>query len=541
MACGQCSSGSCGSISAVNSVPGCSSGGCSSGGCNKMNSFDWLSNMNFGKPQFQVVEVKFKGGRKEYFVNKHNIDLYTGDFVACEMPSGFHIGHVSLQGELVRLQLLKKGIVDTAELRIIHRLATEKDLEKHTQAVNRDLSTMYRSREICKELKLNLKLSEVEFQSDNTKATFYYSADDRVDFRELIKMLASEFKVRIEMRQISLRQEAGRLGGIGSCGRELCCSTWLTDFKAIPTAAARYQNLSLNPAKLSGQCGRLKCCLNYELETYIDAIKGIPTVDRPLKTEKGNATLQKTDIFRRIMWFSYPEESNWYPISAQQVDEILKMNAEGKKPVGLENLSEIGDMPEVKPMSINTDLERLDKKYHQKKTKKKGKGNAPESKTQDNAPKPQNTPAPRPTQRANQKPQQARPQNGNQPVAKQQEQSNKPQHPRPQNSNQPVAKQQEQPSKPQQPRPQNSNQPVAKQNEQGNKQQHPRPQNSNQPTAKQQEQPNRPQGGALQQPVKQAETGSMQSGENETGNAKNKKRRKYRNNNKSNNNDSPKA
>ncbi len=541
MACGQCSSGSCGSISAVNSVPGCSSGGCSSGGCNKMNSFDWLSNMNFGKPQFQVVEVKFKGGRKEYFVNKHIIDLYTGDFVACEMPSGFHIGHVSLQGELVRLQLLKKGIVDTAELRIIHRLATEKDLEKHTQAVNRDLSTMYRSREICKELKLNLKLSEVEFQSDNTKATFYYSADDRVDFRELIKMLASEFKVRIEMRQISLRQEAGRLGGIGSCGRELCCSTWLTDFKAIPTAAARYQNLSLNPAKLSGQCGRLKCCLNYELETYIDAIKGIPTVDRPLKTEKGNATLQKTDIFRRIMWFSYPEASNWYPISAQQVGEILKMTAEGKKPVGLENLSEIGDMPEVKPMSINTDLERLDKKYHQKKTKKKGKGNAPESKTQDNAPKPQNTPAPRPNQRANQKPQQARPQNGNQPVAKQQEQPNRPQQARPQNSNQPVAKQQEQPNRPQQPRPQNSNQPVAKQNEQGNKQQQPRPQNSNQPTAKQQEQPNRPQGGALQQPVKQPKSGNVQAGENETGNAKNKKRRKYRNNNKSNNNDSPKA
>lgn len=565
MACGQCSSGSCGSISAVNSVPGCSSGGCSSGGCNKMNSFDWLSNMNFGKPQFQVVEVKFKGGRKEYFVNKHNIDLYTGDFVACEMPSGFHIGHVSLQGELVRLQLLKKGIVDTAELRIIHRLATEKDLEKHTQAVNRDLTTMYRSREICKELKLNLKLSEVEFQSDNTKATFYYSADDRVDFRELIKMLASEFKVRIEMRQISLRQEAGRLGGIGSCGRELCCSTWLTDFKAIPTAAARYQNLSLNPAKLSGQCGRLKCCLNYELETYIDAIKGIPTVDRPLKTEKGNATLQKTDIFRRIMWFSYPEESNWYPISAQQVSDILKMNAEGKKPVGLENLSEIGDMPEVKPMSINTDLEQLDKKYHQKKTKKKGKGNnsAPESKTQDGTPKTQNSAAPRPNQRSNQKPQQARPQNGNQPATKQQEQPNKQQQSRPQNSGQPAAKQQEQPNRPQQPRSQNSNQPVAKQNEQGNKPQQARPQNSNQPAAKQQEQPNRPQqpkpqngnqpaakqheqsnrpqGGVQQQPVKQPEPGSVQAGENETGNTKNKKRRKYRNNNKSNNNDSPKA
>lgn len=344
-----------------------------------MNSFDWLSGMSFGKPQYKVVEVKFKGGRKEYFINKHEIELHTGDFVVCEMPSGYHIGHVSLQGELVRLQLLKKGIHDTSELRIIHRLASEKDLEKHTQAINRDLPTMYRTREICKELKLNLKLSEVEFQSDNSKATFYYSADDRVDFRELIKMLASEFKVRIEMRQISLRQEAGRLGGIGSCGRELCCSTWLTDFKAIPTAAARYQNLSLNPAKLSGQCGRLKCCLNYELETYIDAIKGIPTVDKPLKTEKGNASLQKTDIFRRIMWFSYPEETNWYPIPCSQVAEIQKMNAEGKKPVGLENLMELNDVPEIKS-TINTDLERLDKKY--KKNKKKNKPGSPPKTTQ---------------------------------------------------------------------------------------------------------------------------------------------------------------
>jgi hypothetical protein len=182
-------------------------------------------------------------------------------------------------------------------------------------------------------------------------------------------MLAGEFKVRIEMRQISLRQEAGRLGGIGSCGRELCCSTWLSDFKTIPTAAARYQNLSLNPAKLSGQCGRLKCCLNYELETYIDAIRDIPVVDRSLKTEKGDATLQKTDIFRRIMWFSYPNETNWYPITCAQVAEIQKMNAAGKKPVGLENLVEISEFVSAKPTSINNDLERLDKKYHQNKKK----------------------------------------------------------------------------------------------------------------------------------------------------------------------------
>jgi cell fate regulator YaaT (PSP1 superfamily) len=318
------------------------------------------------------------------------------------MPTGFHIGSVSLQGELVRLQMIKKGIKESDELAVIHRLATEKDLEKHSQAINRDLPTMYRTREICKELKLNLKLSEVEFQSDNSKATFFYSADDRVDFRELIKMLAGEFKVRIEMRQISLRQEAGRLGGIGSCGRELCCSTWLSDFKTIPTAAARYQNLSLNPAKLSGQCGRLKCCLNYELETYIDAIRDIPVVDRSLKTEKGDATLQKTDIFRRIMWFSYPNETNWYPINCAQVAEIQKMNAAGKKPVGLENLVEISEFVSAKPTSINNDLERLDKKYHQNK-KKSGpkKPNNPNVRNEGNAAKPanpQNQQQPRPNQ-----------------------------------------------------------------------------------------------------------------------------------------------
>lgn len=410
MACGQCSSGGCGNIKNVaeeksnhKTTAGCSSGGCSTGGCNKMNSFDWLSNMESPKSsRFGVIEVKFKGGRKEYFKNKSNLDLYTGDFVVCEMPTGFHIGSVSLQGELVRLQMIKKGIKESDELAVIHRLATEKDLEKHSQAINRDLPTMYRTREICKELKLNLKLSEVEFQSDNSKATFFYSADDRVDFRELIKMLAGEFKVRIEMRQISLRQEAGRLGGIGSCGRELCCSTWLSDFKTIPTAAARYQNLSLNPAKLSGQCGRLKCCLNYELETYIDAIRDIPVVDRSLKTEKGDATLQKTDIFRRIMWFSYPNETNWYPINCAQVAEIQKMNAAGKKPVGLENLVEISEFVSAKPTSINNDLERLDKKYHQNK-KKSGpkKPNNPNVRNEGNAAKPanpQNQQQPRPNQ-----------------------------------------------------------------------------------------------------------------------------------------------
>ncbi|MGL4631646.1 MAG: PSP1 domain-containing protein [Leadbetterella sp.] len=399
MGCGQCSTGSCGSIKIESGdktnakTSGCS-GGCSSGGCTKMNTFDWLSNLEQPKERkFSVVEVKFKGGRKEYFRNKNNLELYSGDFVVCQMASGYHIGSVSLQGELVRLQMSKRNIALNDDLPVVQRKATEKDVEKHNQAINRDLPAMYRSREICKDLKINLKLSEVEFQSDNSKAIFYYSADDRIDFRELIKVLANEFKVRIEMRQISLRQEAGRLGGIGSCGRELCCSTWLSDFKAIPTAAARYQNLSLNPVKLSGQCGRLKCCLNYELTTYIDAIKDIPTVERPLQTEKGDASLQKTDIFRKIMWFSYPNETNWHAVPCSMVVEIQKMNAQGKKPQELENLTELGEMPETKPSGLNSDLEKLDKKYGNKKNKSwnRERADKPRNDRGDRGPRPENT------------------------------------------------------------------------------------------------------------------------------------------------------
>lgn len=377
MGCGQCSSGSCGSTKVLagnsksNEVSGCgSSGGCSSGGCTKLNSFDWLSHMNISTAnQFNVTEVKFKGGRKDYYLNESHLDLNTGDFVVCQMPTGYHIGVVSLQGELVRLQLAKRGIKDNKSLDKILRIANERDMEKHEQAINRDLPTMYRTRELIREQKLSMKLSDVEFQSDNSKATFYYSAEDRVDFRELIKRLAGEFRIRIEMRQISLRQEASRIGGIGSCGRELCCSTWLTDFKSIPTAAARYQNLSLNPAKLSGQCGRLKCCLNYELETYLDALQGIPELKKPLFTEKGEAYLQKTDIFRRLMWFSYKADTNWYSIACSQVIEIQEMNKNGKKPLSIEDLSLFEEV-ETNKGSVNSELDRLDKKF----ASSKGKG-----------------------------------------------------------------------------------------------------------------------------------------------------------------------
>jgi len=335
-----------------------------------MNVFDWLSDLDV--PQFQrfhVVEIKFKGGRKEYFRNSNQLELHTGDAVMIESTTGLHLGIVSLQGELVRLQLLKKSIKDDDNLKSIVRIATDKDLEKHEQMIARDMPTMYRGRQIIGDLKLNMKLSDVEFQSDGTKAVFYYSSDDRVDFRELIKLLATEFKVRVEMKQISLRQEAGRLGGIGVCGRELCCSTWLTDFKNVTTSAARYQNLSLNPVKLSGQCGRLKCCLNYELETYMDALKSIPTIEGRLKTKKGDAILQKTDIFKRMMWFGIVgEEAIWIPVSCDRVAEIIELNKQGIIPESFSDLNP--DTPVAEKLSLselNSDLERMDKKYGGKK------------------------------------------------------------------------------------------------------------------------------------------------------------------------------
>jgi cell fate regulator YaaT (PSP1 superfamily) len=353
-------------------VSGCNNNGaCGTGGCNKMNVFDWLSNMDMpSEDKFNIIEVRFKNGRKEFHKNTERLNLVTGDAVIVEVPNGHHLGYVSLQGELVRLQMQKKKVANDGEIKKIYRLAQQKDLEKFEEVKKRELPTLYRTREIVRDLKLQMKLSDIEYQADNTKATFFYSADDRVDFRELIKILAGEFKIRVEMRQISLRQEAGRLGGIGVCGRELCCSTWLTEFKNVATSAARYQNLSLNPSKLSGQCGRLKCCLNYELETYIDALEDIPKIEGPLLTEKGEATLQKTDIFRKIMWFGFSEENTWYPLNVDRVNEILRLNREGKKPANLDK-----DVIEEKApiATLNSDLQQMDQKYKNKGGKKKKK------------------------------------------------------------------------------------------------------------------------------------------------------------------------
>jgi cell fate regulator YaaT (PSP1 superfamily) len=362
----------CGTTKGSSTVSGCENNGtCGTGGCNKMNVFDWLSNMEMpAVDMFNVVEVRFKNGRKEFFRNTEKLTLITGDAIVIEVPNGHHIGYVSLQGELVRLQMQKKKVADDGEIKKIYRVAHQKDLEKLEEVKKRELPTLYRTREIVRDLKLDMKLSDIEYQADNTKATFFYSADDRVDFRELIKILAGEFKIRVEMRQISLRQEAGRLGGIGVCGRELCCSTWLSDFKNVATSAARYQNLSLNPSKLSGQCGRLKCCLNYELETYMEALEDIPKIDGPLLTMKGDATLQKTDIFRKIMWFGFSEENTWIPLNVERVNHILRMNREGKKPANLD-IDVVEEKSATEP--LNSDLDRMDKKYKNKSKRKKKK------------------------------------------------------------------------------------------------------------------------------------------------------------------------
>ena len=362
--CSTCSTSSGGTGGCQNN------GSCGTSDCNKMNSFDWLSHM--GIPQvdnFDIVEIKFKGGRKEYFRNVDYLTLHTGDPVVVDVPNGHHIGYVSLQGELVRLQMQKRKVRDDDNITKIYRIATQKDMEKWEEAKNREIPTLYRCKQIVDEYRLKMKMSDVEYQSDNSKATFYYSAEDRVDFRELIKALAGEFKIRVEMKQISLRQEAGRLGGIGVCGRELCCSTWLVDFKNVTTSAARYQNLSLNPSKLSGQCGRLKCCLNYELDTYMDAIKDIPQVEKPLQTESGPAKLQKTDIFRKLMWFSFNSDNDWHSIGCDRVREIQELNEQGIKVFNLQ-VNKSTDVEDLAAQSTR-ELELLDKKFAKKKKKKK--------------------------------------------------------------------------------------------------------------------------------------------------------------------------
>ena len=335
MGCSSCSNGKDGQ------PRGCKNNGtCGTDGCNKLTVFDWLSNMTLpnGQEPFDCVEVRFKNSRKEFFRNADKLSLSIGDVVATQAKSGHDVGIVTLTGELVKVQMTRKKVDhEDKTLPKIYRKASQRDIDLWQKCRDKEEAIKKRSREIAISLNLQMKLSDVEFQGDGSKATFYYTAEDRVDFRQLIKDMAKAFGIRIEMRQIGYRQEAQRLGGIGSCGRELCCSTWLTDFRSVSTASARYQQLALNPQKLAGQCGKLKCCLNYELDMYLEALKDFPSSDSKLQTEKGIAYCQKVDIFKETLWFSYKNDpSNWHALKKEQVQEIVAINKQHKKVQSLE-------------------------------------------------------------------------------------------------------------------------------------------------------------------------------------------------------------
>jgi len=360
---------------------GCKNNGtCGTDSCNKLTVFDWLSNMKLpgGEKPFDWVEVRFKNSRKVYYKNKENLALSIGDVVATQTKSGHDIGTVTLTGELVRVQMKRKNIDPKSnEALKIYRKASQKDIDVWISAKEKEDAIKIEARKHAVHLKLKMKISDVEIQGDNSKIIFYYTAEERVDFRELIKIFADIFKMRIEMKQIGLRQEASRLGGIGSCGRELCCSTWLTDFRSVSTSAARYQQLSLNPQKLAGQCGKLKCCLNYELDTYLDALKDFPKTDIKLQTEKGIAVCQKTDIFKRHMWYAYKGDwMNWHKITVEQANQIITLNKQNKAVSGLEDYAEsLKEEAKVEFENVvgQDSLSRFDTPSRKRKKRRKGK------------------------------------------------------------------------------------------------------------------------------------------------------------------------
>ncbi|MEY2835429.1 MAG: hypothetical protein RLZZ557_1091 [Bacteroidota bacterium] len=418
---------------------GCkSNGGCSTGGCNRLNVHDWLANLPFADPAVscRIVEITFNNGsRKEYFKNTTLHHFNKGELVSVEGVGGFDVGMVNLSGELVRMQLKKKRIPeDSADIKKILRRATEVDIQKMEENKSREKEALARSRAIAKQLKLVMKICEVDFQADGRKATFFYTAEDRVDFRELIKIYATEFKVKVEMKQIGARQESAKVGGIGSCGRELCCSSWLNEFKSVTTTMARYQNLSINQTKLSGQCGRLKCCLNYELDTYLDALQHFPDHVDVLYTAKGNAHLSKKDIFKNLMWYTLPDSNKQYPLTIETVKEIKAMNDKGLRPEELETAEVVvspGKVKETEPQFVDVVGQISLRSLERNAQKRKGqKGNRPQQQVgkdrQDNklqGPRPQNA------QPNREKPQENRnkPLKGNTPENRDRSSNNKPQ------------------------------------------------------------------------------------------------------------------
>ncbi|MBK6623071.1 MAG: hypothetical protein IPJ00_04420 [Saprospirales bacterium] len=367
---------------------GCkSSGSCGTNGCNRLNTYDWVSTLDlWDVDPYEMVEVSFKNGaRKAFYRNPSHAGVQTGDFAVVETTSGYDVGRVSLSGELVRLQLKRKRVNEDSVLHQVLRKANARDLEKLAEARAMEDPIMVKARVISRSLGLDMKIGDVEFQGDKRKATFFYTADGRVDFRELIRHFAKDFRVKIEMRQIGARQESARIGGLGSCGRELCCSTWLSDFKSVSTAAARYQNLAINQAKLSGQCGRLKCCLNYELDLYMEAVDLFPNNADKLKTKEGVAILVKTDIFRRLMFYSLESEGikgKIFAMEPKKVREIKAMNDRGEFPQNLNDLQVIqaakpslGDEDQdVDIESVNDVLELPAEKRNKKKKKKRRPG-----------------------------------------------------------------------------------------------------------------------------------------------------------------------
>ena len=368
---------SCTSCSSSHGTPkGCKNNGtCGTDGCNKLTVFDWLENMEPLADQKlnNLFEIRFKNGRKNYFKNSKDLTLTMGDLVVVEAERGYDVGFITLKGGLIPIQLKRKKInPETTEFYTIQRVASQSDIDKWTKAREKEETIKKKARELAISLSLKMKISDVEFQGDASKATFYYTAAGRVDFRQLIRNMAREFSTRIEMKQIGLREEAARLGGIGSCGRELCCSTWLTDFRSVSTSAARYQQLSLNPQKLAGQCGKLKCCLNYELDFYQEALKDFPKSNTKLLTEKGIAYCQKIDIFKKFLWFVYKNDSiNWHQISEENVKKIIKINETGKKVESLEDytISEISSDISFENVVGQDSLTRFDKRKKKKKRK----------------------------------------------------------------------------------------------------------------------------------------------------------------------------
>jgi len=342
--------------------------------CGKLDSFDWLREIS-GSDIPEVVEVRFKNTRKGFYRNVNELRLKRGDIIAVEASPGHDIGIVTLAGEIVERQQAKSRNGQQEELKKVYRKAKEVDIENWKEAISKEKDTMLRSRQMSNDLGLNMKIGDVEYQGDNTKAIFYYIADERVDFRQLIKVLAESFRIRIEMRQIGARQEAGKIGGIGTCGRELCCSTFMTSFISVSTHAARVQEVALNPQKLAGQCGKLKCCLNYELAGYEDARRNFPKAGIPLRTVAGNANLLKTDVYRGIMWYGYEGGGGQalVPVPVERATEIMEMNRDGKLP---DELIESSALKEEKKLDYTDgageeSLTRFEKSRPKKKKKKR--------------------------------------------------------------------------------------------------------------------------------------------------------------------------